>query len=271
MKDASVEVLRAEIERLGPWHHDVEVVPGVRTGELRPSRVAPELGEVSIIRPDSSLPLVLEDVYPDGLGGRTVLDCACNAGGYLFAATDLGASRAFGFDVRSHWIRQAEFLKTHRGAANVEFAQCDLMNLPDLRVGRFDVTLFFGIFYHLADPIAGLRMAADHTNELLIVNTAVRPARQDALLLNVESETEVMSGVHRVAWLPTGPRVLQELLAWCGFPESRVQFESRDGAHGRVQLLAARDRATLASYDRVHPAATPSRFGRYLRRLRGWR
>jgi tRNA (mo5U34)-methyltransferase len=43
-----------------------------------------------------------------------VLDCACNCGAFLFWAKELGADECFGFDIRQHWIDQAEFLREHR-------------------------------------------------------------------------------------------------------------------------------------------------------------
>ena len=245
--------LRAEIVRLGPWHHDIEVVPGVRTARDAHGN------SVSVIRPDLIFPFFMSEVYPDGLGGRSVLDCACNGGGYLFAAKDIGAGRAAGFDVREHWIRQAELVESHR-KAGVELEQCDLR---DLKTGKFDITLFMGILYHLPDPVAALKIAADHTNELLVVNTAVsRAADVDGLVLSLESDTEVMSGVHKLAWMPTNARVVQEMLAWCGFPHTRVQFDRPK----RMQVLAARDEGVFRHYD----AARASVYGKVRVQWQRW-
>jgi tRNA (mo5U34)-methyltransferase len=261
--------LRDRIIRLGPWHHDVEVAPGIRTGDPAPAGMYPtELGTPSLIDPERSLADLLGGVYPEGFGGRSVLDCACNAGGYLFAAARLGAGRSFGFDVRSHWIDQARFLSEHLRSDHIEFATLDLAALPDRRLAPFDVTLFFGLFYHLPDPIAGLRIAAEHTRELLIVNTATCPGPAQSLVLNRESETELMSGVHGLAWLPTDEGVLRQILQWCGFPHARLHFDApADGNRRRIAILAAREAATFAHYD-----ASQSRgadIGGRLRRLFG--
>src|SRR6266496_814151 len=175
----NAEELLEKIFLLGPWHHDVEVAPGVRTGEPAPFAYPPEFGATSVIRPDLVLTWLVQEIYSEGLAGRSFLDCACNAGGYLFAAARLGAGRCFGFDVRDHWISQARFLAEQLPSKNIEFATLDLASLPDRRLGTFDVTLFNGIFYHLPDPIAGLRIAADHTRELLVVNTATLPGAGD--------------------------------------------------------------------------------------------
>lgn len=270
----SAQELHDKIVSLGPWHHDVEVAPGVRTGAPpRPGTYPPELGTPSVIRPDDAMARLVEEVYPGGLAGRSVLDCACNAGGYLFAAARLGAGRCFGFDVREHWIRQARFLSEHLPSEDIEFATLDLASLPQRRVGVFDLTLFNGIFYHLPDPIAGLRVAADHTKELLVVNTAALPGDAEALVLSRESTTEVMSGVHGLAWLPTGDGVLRAILGWCGFPHTRMAFDGKSAVKNlrRIVLLAARDAATFAHYDaesaKREPRRRPGRLRRFLRRV----
>ncbi|HEY0141778.1 MAG TPA: methyltransferase domain-containing protein [Thermoanaerobaculia bacterium] len=247
--------LRSEIIRLGPWHHDIEVAPGVWTGEVSASATYPEeLGKPTIFPVNVGWTRLIEELFPEGMAGRSMLDCACNGGGYLFAATALGAGRCFGFDVREHWIEQARFVQKHVPSDNIEFAVCDLADLPGRGMAPFDVTLFSGLFYHLPDPVAGLRIAADLTKELLVLNTAMSNDRRGhALKLSLESEQEVMSGVHRLAWMPTSEHVLREILKWCGFPHARLYFDWT-GIHGRrMQLLAARDERTFAHLDKVHP------------------
>jgi hypothetical protein len=140
----------------------------------------------------------------------------------------------------------------------------------------FDVTLFRGIFYHLPDPIAGLRIAADLTREVIIVNTASAPSEVKGLVLSRESDTEVMSGVDGLAWLPTGPDVVSEALAWCGFPHSRVRFDFRARNANRFEVIAARDPSAFDHYDVVRPepatlgpAAAPGLLSRLRRRLSG--
>lgn len=248
--------LRAAIRRLAPWHQDLEIAPGIRTGELPQDGDPNPLGLTgrSVLQPDQILGILLGDVFPDGLQGRSVLDCGCNAGGYLFAAKSMGAGRCFGFDAREHWMHQARFLARYLPAEDVEFARLDLLDLRRRNLEPFDVTLFFGLFYHLPDPIAGLRIAADLTRELLVLETAADPKlKGDALTLSIESETALMSGVHRLAWMPTSPHVLEEILHWCGFPHTRVDYVLRASRFPRIRVLAARDASTFAHYDTIHP------------------
>jgi tRNA (mo5U34)-methyltransferase len=195
-------------------------------------------------------------IYPAGLDGRSVLDCACNCGGYLFWAKELGAGQCFGFDIREHWIEQARFLREHRQGpgADIRFEVCDLYDLP-LGLDRHDVTLFQGIFYHLPNPIEGLKIAADLTEELLIISTAARTDLPDGTLVSLEEGvTQVMSGAHRLAWFPTGPDVLIRILAWVGFPYARCTRWRRAVARqpkslGRIEVIASRSEETLHAFD----------------------
>ena len=268
--------LGAEIRRLGPWHHDVEIAPGIRTGDpaWRPAP-DPVFGTPSIIDPFVNFERAVAALFPHGLKGRSFLDCACNAGGYLFAARQLGAGRCFGFDVREHWIRQAHFLAGHLPSEDIDAGVCGLAEVPALGLKPYDVTLFSGILYHLPDPVAGLKIAADLTKELIIVNTATFPAKQDGLILNQESSTEGMSGVDGLAWLPTSENVVRRMLASCGFPHARLRFnratpQTRRG-WGRIEIWGARDPAVFDHYDLTHPPVEPSRLRRLTRRLLGRR
>ena len=250
------EALRAEIRRLGPWHQDLEIAPGIRTSE-RARDDDPDplgIGYPNVLEPGRAIDRFLPYVLPYGFEGRSVLDCGCNAGGYLFEAKQRGAGRCFGFDVREHWLNQARFLSRFLPSDGVEFEQLDLLGLRERKLEPFDVTFFFGLFYHLPDPVAGLKIAADLTRELLVLNTAADPKMKGhALTLSVESETQLMSGVHRLAWLPTSPYVLKQILKWCGFPHTRLLYVMKFRKYPRIEVLAARDAKTFEYFDSTRP------------------
>jgi SAM-dependent methyltransferase len=240
--------LEQEIWELAPWHLDVEVAPGISTAVAEKAGQDghdPRIGRVAFQRPREGFRRKLLELYPDGLEGRSVLDCGCNCGAYLFWAKELGAGRCLGFDVREHWIRQGRFLRRHReDAADVQLEVLDLYDLPSLELDPFDVTLFNGVFYHLPDPVHGLKLVADLTKELIFVDTLVKADQPDGFLaVGSESTEQLMSGVHGLMWSPTGPDVMTRVLRWCGFPETRVTFwrkqAVRDG-WGRLEIAAAR-------------------------------
>jgi SAM-dependent methyltransferase len=255
----STDELREEIIRLGPWHLDVEVTPEIstRVSQEAPSGTYPEeLGEVSM--PELYKPFMakLRRLYQNGLEGRTMLDCGCNCGGYLFWAKEYGAGDCFGFDVREHWIRQARFLVEHRTGPSdgIHFEVCDLYDLPKRGLEPADITLFNGLFYHLPDPITGLKIAADLTNELIIVSTATRDGLPDGLLAaDEESRDFLMEGVYGLMWRPTGPEVLDKILRWTGFVETHVTWWKTQTIRpdwGRLEIVAAKTPGLL---DRLKP------------------
>jgi hypothetical protein len=189
----------------------------------------------------------LLSVYPEGLEGRGVLDCACNCGAHVFWAKELGAGRCYGSDVREHWINQARFLLEHRSGdtSDMRFEVRDLYDLPDLGFEPFEVTIFNGIFYHLPDPVRGLKIAADLTTELMFLDSATRSGHPDGFLsVGEESREIVMSGVYGLCWFPTGPEVMARILRWAGFREIRLykwNRENKPGAGlGRLGMLASK-------------------------------
>lgn len=254
--------LRAEVIRLGPWHLDVEITPELST---RAFLDAPEgtydhsvFGPVTFRSAREGFVSRMARLYPGGLEGRRVLDCACNCGAYLFWAKELGAGDCFGFDVRSHWIEQARFLARHRhGPGNdIRFEVRDLYDLPELGLEAFDITLFNGILYHLPDPIDGLKIAADLTKELLVVNSAARTDLPDGMLVATEEgRSQAMSGVYGLSWFPTGPNVVRSALGWTGFEYTRSArwrraVSAQPDALGRIEVLAAREGALFERFDR---------------------
>jgi len=266
----NIQNLQEEIVRLGPWHYDVQVTPDIST------RVYLESAKEDGCSQSDPIPFLdrrrvfqqkLEAVYPHGLEGRRVLDCACNCGAYLFWTKELGAGDCFGFDVREHWIEQGRFLLENRTVGvneRIRLEVCDLYELPTLDLEPFDVTLFQGIFYHLPDVVHGLKLAADLTRELIVVNTATWNDFPDGFLAVAgESATHELSGAYGLNWYPTGPRVVARILSELGFPESRLVFRHRDTAQqselGRTEVIAARDISTLADWDALHADCDQSR------------
>jgi len=265
--------LERQIVALAPLHIDVQVTPEVSTGVARDASPdagggADVWGPVSHVRPHSAWKATINRIYPNGLEGRRFLDCACNCGAYSFWAKELGASDCFGFDAREHWINQARFLLENRSwpSDGIRFEVQDLYDLKAADLEPFEVTMFQGIFYHLPDPVAGLKLAADLTSELLILDTAARAGLPDGMLaIAEESKTRVMSGVHGLAWFPTGPEVLTRILSWLGFPVAGPALAGEPGGRSGTRQGPDRDRrlskARPARPDRLRDRAHERRRG----------
>jgi len=249
-KDQLVEQVRA----MRPWHQDIEINDQVSTGKAfsPDGKLLPaDNDNVSLISPRLRFERRAEVLYPDGLSGKRFLDCACNAGAYCFYARELGADFSFGFDVRKHWVDQARFVQEQRQgfpADRIEFREMDLYDLPKLELEPFDYTYFSGIFYHLPDPITGLKAAADLTRDILLLSTstATQAGNPLGLTLAYESREKVMSGVHRLAWFPNSPEILVEILNWLGFAEMKVTKDvSNHKNRNRTEIVAAREKGRL--------------------------
>ncbi|MCH2178705.1 MAG: class I SAM-dependent methyltransferase [Mariniblastus sp.] len=245
------EALVKKIQDLGPWHMNIQLTEDLNTGQVfsnegevyhRPSNAG-----VSLLNLRDGFLDLMKRLYPEGLGDKRFLDCACNAGGYCFWAREMNAKAAFGFDVREHWIQQARFVKNHRVVGptdGIGFQVKDLYDLPKLEMNPFDITIFKGIFYHLPDPITGLKIAADMTNEVMLFNTSTTWGEKDGYMKSGwESRENVMSGVHGLKWYPTGPKVMGDILRWLGFKEMKLMFYKQQYDQpqlGRTEIIASK-------------------------------
>jgi tRNA (mo5U34)-methyltransferase len=237
---------RAEIiecaKALVPWHYDFEIAEGVRTHALNdPGNLDHVMSALDPYRMVS----IFKRFYPQGLGGKDILDIGCNAGGYCFIAAELGARSAIGFDIRQHWLDQAAFI--HRvkypGLTNASFRIGDAKTA--LReMGSVDMVIFDGIFYHLPDPITVLLQACAAARETIFVNTMTDDTiPEHCLAPKMESKTRLLSGVDGLAWAPGGPAAIQTILRHAGFTRFDVNFHARstgsDGK-GRMEVIGRR-------------------------------
>lgn len=87
----------------------------------------------------------------------------------------------------------------------------DLMAPKDLPGDLFDVSIAYGIFYHLADPTRAISFMAKHTKELAVVETAV--SMGDLVTLNrvPEGAYDPTQSVHGDGCRPTRSWMFAEL------------------------------------------------------------
>lgn len=159
------EKLRAKIDALGPWFHNLRL-GGVQT--------APEhfLGDYPTIKWRS-----FESAVPNDLHGARVLDVGCNAGFYALEMKRRGAARVLGIDSDPRYLAQARFAAEYLGA-DVEFRQLSVYEIASLGE-RFDLVLFMGVLYHLRHPLLALDLLREHVvGNLLIVQSMLRGRRE---------------------------------------------------------------------------------------------
>jgi len=254
------EALKKKLSDCAPWHFQIEVRPGIWTEDFNPS---PEpkgrnRGFV-VVDPGKMKESVFDQYYSQGFQGKTFLDCGCNGDGYCFVAHEAGAEHAFGFDARQHWIDQADLIHAVKfdNSEKISFAAHEMGALNTDRT--YDVTLFKGLFYHLADPIHELLKLCSITNELMVLNTVTRTdIPEDCLSPIFEKGKKLMSGVEGQSWYPGGPQAVIPSFVYSGFPYTRTIFHRSIGKlHGtqvgRMEVHAARNEALFkdagVSYD----------------------
>lgn len=114
----------------------------------------------------------LQTILGGDLAGKRILDVGCNDGWFSFEYEKVGAN-VLGVEAREEAVRRANLIKTHFGS-KADFVCGDLEKLtfsdPQFQE-PFDVVLFYGILYHLSDPINVLRKMGDLSRRAIAVQS----------------------------------------------------------------------------------------------------
>lgn len=134
------------------WFHSWEILPGVSTKGMSP--MAERLPHFCI---------------PEDLGGKRVLDVGCAEGFFSFLAESRGAEVV----AIDSWPRQGFFLAHELLDSKVEFHHASIYAIHPDDFGLFDLVFFFGVYYHLKNPILALERIASLTRELAMIESQV--------------------------------------------------------------------------------------------------
>jgi tRNA (mo5U34)-methyltransferase len=166
-----------------------------------------DLGDGLVTRGDSPHSEIIAKSMPD-VRGKSVLDIGAWDGKYSFEAEAAGAARVValdhyvwkldpvarqayydtceaegilpdpdqidnGFLVHDDLPGKAGFDMAHEYLdSKVEAVVGDFMTMDLETLGRFDVVFFFGVLYHMVDPIGALKRVRRITGEVAVVETA---------------------------------------------------------------------------------------------------
>ncbi len=158
----------SRIAELGPWFYPFDLGQGVRTESSVPASVT-GIFETRL----EMVNQVVDSHFGSRLAETSCLDVGCHEGFYTVAMARRGMRRVVGMDVREINLRKARFVADVLGLTNVLFFEgnCEQLRADDF--GRFDLTLFLGVLYHLENPMICLRNLSAVTKELTIVETQV--------------------------------------------------------------------------------------------------
>jgi tRNA (mo5U34)-methyltransferase len=158
------------------------------------------------------------------LCNKSVIDVGAWNGYFTAEASRRGASRLCAID-HFCWThpalrgKETFDLVMSRLGIGAESRIIDVREITVEAIGRWDIVLFLGVFYHLLDPIDALRRLAEVTNEVLVLETHLdlqdvnRPAM-------VFYPTRELSGDETNWWGPNRTCV-EGLLSAVGFREVR--------------------------------------------------
>jgi tRNA (mo5U34)-methyltransferase len=173
---------------------------------------------------------------PISLEGRSVLDIGAWNGGFSFEAMRRGAARVLAVDLLT-WINPTlrgfeKFLYVRKDKnLAVDYKFLDVRDINRDNVGRFDVVLFLGVFYHLREPISILDRLADIATEDLIVETyldAVNDVPYPAMRFFPGAELDD----DPTNWWGPNVACMEALLRTAGFSEVRCHAHPMSQARG---------------------------------------
>lgn len=155
--------LRAQIDALGPWFHNLHLPDGTQTA---PGHF---LGDF----PSFKWATVAAAV-PRDLTGWTVLDIGCNAGFYSIELARRGAD-VTAFDIEPLYLNQARWAAEQFGVAErLHLSEGQVYDLM-YETRRFDLVWFTGVFYHLRYPVLALDLVRSVTRKRLMFQTLTMP------------------------------------------------------------------------------------------------
>lgn len=183
------------------WFHNYELIPGIMTNGV---------SDMSERGPYFQI--------PQDLTGKRVLDVGCADGYFTFLAESRGANVV----AIDSWPRQGFFLAHEVRNSRVEFHHMNVYDISPARLGMFDIVFFFGVYYHLKNPILALERVASVTREYSLIESEImEPHSPEGEGFARFYEHDELAGDPTNWWVPNVPCLLQTVRA-AGFPRAEL-------------------------------------------------
>ncbi len=205
--------LKEQLLQIKDWRHPFEVEPGVWVSMFRDWFKDWHLWRVETLMP--TIQEIADTVLPTGLKGAKVLDTGCWDGFYGFEFLKRGAGYLKGVDLRAEAIRRANLIKSYYDYSSCDF---EMKNVQAMEPGcdAFDITLMYGILYHLSAPIDVIKHLGDMTGSMLLLSTYATPGKDAVLNLKRENPEKDSTGFQELITTPSEQAVI-EMLDFAGF------------------------------------------------------
>jgi tRNA (mo5U34)-methyltransferase len=146
--------LRSQVEAEGYWFQEIDLGDGVVT-------------------PGWSKPLTEKLPFfglPDDMSGMRVLDIGCCEGFFSFEAERRGASEVVAIDSFPESIRRFNLCRSAL-ASRANGYLASVYDLNPTNFGTFDLVMYFGVLYHLRNPLLSLQKIASVATGTLLMQT----------------------------------------------------------------------------------------------------
>jgi tRNA (mo5U34)-methyltransferase len=223
--------------------------------------------------PDFALPIhttrsrmmdqFLDDEFGEQIRELRCIDLACHEGYFSHQLVEKGFKEVVGVDARPEHIQHANMIREVYSHQNLSFRVGDIQKLEPAELGKFDMTLLFGILYHLENIVGALRLVQAITGKVCLIETQVTPNmtgitdwgssrfnKEIVGCLSIIDETTELrdenpeANITPISIVPSLPG-LMFLLKAVGFKRSRVINPPSDA----YEQLASGKRVIVAAYN----------------------
>jgi SAM-dependent methyltransferase len=132
----------------------------------------------------------------DVLHLRTAVDVGCGLGHFS------GLLQSLGFEVAGVDGRRENVEEAARRNPNVSFRTANVEDPGVRSLGTFDLTLCFGLLYHLENPLLAIRHLRALTKSLLLAESVICQGDEPSMVL-VDEAVEDDQGLEHMAFYPT--------------------------------------------------------------------
>jgi len=147
--------VRTQVESESYWFHRIELFPDLVT----PGWSDPKVDKL----PHFGL--------PNDMRGMRVLDIGCAEGYFSFEAERRGAQEVVAIDSFPDSVRRFNICRNALGAKATAYLH-NVYDLSPRAFGTFDAVFFFGVLYHLRNPVLALEKIASVCTGALLLQSA---------------------------------------------------------------------------------------------------
>lgn len=215
-----MEWLKAQVDAESYWFQRLELAPDLIT----PGWSDPKTEKLPFFG------------LPDDMTGRRVLDIGCAEGFFSFEAERRGAKEVIAIDSFPDSVRRFNICRSALNSKATAFL-CNVYDLNVRAFGTFDMVFFFGVLYHLRNPILALEKIFSVCTGTLLMQTSGMveiPGQEDVALAQFHpggiqsGTTENPMFDPTVFWLPN-VACTRALVSHVGFQNVEVLSTDKAG------------------------------------------